>query len=292
MCKNLVEKGEFTAPVLIYNRSIKRAQDLSNRLPAGKTQVVENLADAAAKADVIFTCITNDEVVQEVIGNLVKGDVKGKLFIECSTIHPDATEAVAKSVTDQGAEFVAVPVFGMPTVAEAGNLLAALAGPKAAVDKARPFFKGVMARAEIDFTDEPYRKAATLKVLGNTLISNLVEQLSEAYVVAEKSGLGVEPLKQFVDAMFGGPYTGYSTRMLTGEYWRREEPQFSIDLARKDARHAQSIAQAAGVTMPNIDHAAKQLEKVREHSGPAGDMSGLYGAARVDAGLKFENGDN
>ncbi|OAQ99431.1 hypothetical protein LLEC1_07842, partial [Akanthomyces lecanii] len=65
MCKNIVEKGNLDSPLLIYNRSKQRAIDLSQKLPAGKTEVVESLVDAAGKADIIFTCISNDEAVAE-----------------------------------------------------------------------------------------------------------------------------------------------------------------------------------------------------------------------------------
>lgn len=290
MCKNLVEKGNLDSPLLIYNRSIGRATELSGKLPAGKTEVVESLATAIPRADIIFTCVANDEVVRELITSIIEGsDVTGKLFVECSTIHPETTEAIAKAVTDRGAQFVAAPVFGAPAAADAGQLVGVLAGPKASVDRARPWFKGVMARAEIDLSDQPYGKALTLKVLGNTFILNMVEQLAEAHVVAEKSGLGTQLIHQFVDTMFPGPYAAYSSRMLTGDYYKREEPLFAVDLARKDARHAKSLAEAAGARLRNVEVADAHLAAVKEHSGASGDIAGIYGAARQDAGLKFEN---
>lgn len=292
MCKNLVEKGHLSSPLLLYNRTAERAADLAKKLPAGKARVVESLADGTAQADIIFTCLSDDAAVQDTYEAILQGDVKGKLMIECSTIHPDTTEAVAQSANDCGADFVAAPVFGMPAAAEAGQLIAVLAGPRASVDKARPWFNGVMARAEIDLGDQPYGKATTLKVLGNTFILNLIEQLAEAYTVSEKIGLGTDPLKQLVDMLLGGPYSGYTTRMLTGQYHQMKEPLFAAHLAAKDARHALSVAQAAGARMATVEHALHQLDKVQKHSsqmGRVGDISGLYGAARHDAGLSFEN---
>jgi 3-hydroxyisobutyrate dehydrogenase-like beta-hydroxyacid dehydrogenase len=162
MCKNLVEKGDLDSPLLLYNRSVQRATDLSGRLPAGKTQVVESLDAAAAKADIIFTCLADDEAVRAIIESIIQGDVKGKLFVDCSTIHPETTDAIAKLVASHGAEFVAAPVFGPPALAEAGQLIGVLAGPKPSVERARPYFKGVMAKAEVLFANEPYGKATTL----------------------------------------------------------------------------------------------------------------------------------
>ena len=39
----------------------------------------------------------------------MKGDVRGKLFVDCSTIHPDTTDIVAKSIEARSAQFVACP---------------------------------------------------------------------------------------------------------------------------------------------------------------------------------------
>lgn len=289
MSRNIVQKGNLDSPLLVYNRSTKRTVEFTSTLPEGKTEVVESVADGVSRADVIFSCIANDEAVQELYNTILEVDITGKLFIESSTIHPDTTEAIAKEVVARGAEFVAAPVFGAPAMADAGQLVGVLAGPRASVARAKPWFTGVTSRGEIDLSDEPYGKALTLKVLGNTFILNMVEQLAEAHVVAEKSGLGTDAIQKFVDAIFPGPYAAYSTRMRTGDYYKREEPLFAVDLARKDARHALSLAEAAGARLRNVETADAHLAQLKEHAGPSGDIAGIYGAARKEAGLKFEN---
>jgi 3-hydroxyisobutyrate dehydrogenase-like beta-hydroxyacid dehydrogenase len=289
MCKNLAEKGNLDQPLLIYNRSKPRAVDLSSKIAIGKSEVVESISDGVSKADIIFTCITNDQAVEEAIAAALKGDTNGKVFVECSTIHPDTTEQIAAQVTAQGAEFVAAPVFGAPAMADAGQLIAVLAGPKASVDRVKPYFTGVMGRAVIDMSDEPCRKATTLKVLGNTFVLNLVEQLAEAHVVAEKSGLGTKYMHDFVGTLFPGPYAAYSGRMLSGDYYKREEPLFAVDLARKDAKHAMNIAKSVGARFQNAEIGDAHLAAVKEHAGPKGDIAGIYGAVRVESGLPFEN---
>ncbi|KAF4988827.1 hypothetical protein FGRMN_9532 [Fusarium graminum] len=289
MSKNIVEKGKLDGPLLLYNRSTQRTTDFSATLPAGKTEVITSLADGVSRADIIFSCVANDEAVQETYKTLLESDVKGKLFIESSTIHPETTEALAKDVLAQGAEFVAAPVFGAPAMAEAGQLVGVLAGPATSVAKARPWFKGVTSSSEIDLSDQPYSKALTLKVLGNTFILNMAEQLAEAHVVAEKIGLGTEPIHQLVESIFGGPYAAYSKRMLSGDYHKRDEPLFAVELARKDARHAMSLAKSTGVQLRNVEAADKHLAMAYDHVGSSADMAGIYGAVRKESGLKYEN---
>ena len=178
-------------------------------------------------------------------------------------------------IQEKGGSFVACPVFGAPAMADSGNLVCVLAGDAASVDKIKPYCEGVMGRAVIDFSGQAPSKATLLKIIGNTFISSMVETLSEGHVVAEKSGLGVAQLHQFIETMFPGPYTAYSNRMISGDYYQREEPLFAVDLARKDARHAQAIANEAGMTMKNVQLSDSLLVEVKEHMGARGDIAGM-----------------
>lgn len=289
MCKNLVEKGQLDKPLILYNRTSQRATDLSASLPSGKATVATSISDLVLKSDVIFTCVGDDDAVNSTIDAALQGDAKGKLFVDCSTVHPETTEALAEKVTSAGASFVACPVFGAPAMADHGQLVCVLAGPRESVERVKPYCKGVMGRAHIDFSDQPFAKALLLKVIGNTFILNMVETLSEGHVLAEKSGLGSENLHQFVETMFPGPYAAYSSRMLSGDYHKREEPLFAVDLARKDARHAMALAKSAGTRMRDVEVADEHLKQVKEHRGEKGDIAAIYGAVRKEAGLSFEN---
>ncbi len=289
MCKNLVEKGNLSKPLIIYNRTTRRASDLSSKL--SHSSVATSVEDAVSKSDIIFLCLGDDAAVQDTLMQATQGDVKGKLFVDCSTIHPDTTRKVAKDVEAQGAYFVASPVFGAPTMADAGHLVCVLAGPKEQVERVKPYCDGVMGRAVIDYSGSEPGKATLLKVIGNTFILSMIETISEGHVVAEKTGLGVDDLHQFIEAMFPGPYTAYSNRMRSGDYWQREEPLFSAKLARKDAGHAMAIAEKAGVQMKNVQLADGYLKGVQDHMEERGDIAGIYGAKRAEAGLKFENSE-
>jgi 3-hydroxyisobutyrate dehydrogenase-like beta-hydroxyacid dehydrogenase len=117
----------------------------------------------------------------------------------------------------------------------------------------------------------------------------MVQTISEGQVVAEKTRPGVDTLHQFLEAMFPGPYAAHSNRTKSGDYYKGGEPLFAVDLALKDARHAQALANKAGVHMKNVEMAKESLKAVKEHMGARGDIAGIYGAKRVEAGLKFEN---
>ncbi|QDS69417.1 hypothetical protein FKW77_005151 [Venturia effusa] len=289
MCKNLVEKGHLSLPLIIFNRTRKRADDLSSKLGREKTKVAFTVEDAVKDSDIIFTCVGDDQAINDTIDAALKTNVNGKLFVDCSTVHPDTTNGLGERIESAGAEFVACPVFGAPAMADNGQLVCVLAGPASAVEKVKPYTTGVMGRANIDLSDQPYGKATLLKVIGNTFILSMVETLSEGHTIAEKSGLGNDNLHKFIETMFPGPYAAYSGRMMSGDYHKREEPLFAVDLARKDARHAMALAKTSGCRMKNVEVADSHLADVKAEMGERGDISSIYGAVRKEGGLPFNN---
>ncbi|KKY22021.1 putative 6-phosphogluconate dehydrogenase 2 [Diplodia seriata] len=308
MCSNLVEKGNLAKPLIIFNRTKKRADDLSAKLPSGKSTVVSSVQDAVRQADIIFTCVGDDKAINETIDSALEGDVNGKLFVDCSTVHPETSDALAKRITAKGAGFVAGPgeytisihpigatlyicaLFGAPAMADAGQLIFVLAGEASWIEKVKPYTTGVMGKSVIDFSGQAHGKATLLKVIGNTFVFNMIEALSVGHTLAEKSGLGTDNLHQFIETMFPGPYTAYSNRMRSGDYYKREEPLFQVDLARKDARHALSLAESSGAKVRAVEVIDSHLEGVQKACGAKGDVAGIYGAVRQESGLPFENG--
>lgn len=287
MCANLVEKGNLTEPLQIYNRTVSKAEALSKKI--GHSTVASSIDDLVSKSDIIFYCLGDDQSVLDQVDTILKTSVKGKILVDCSTIHPDTTRKEDETIRKAGGEFVAMPVFGAPPMADSGQLVCVLAGPKTVVETIKPYCEGVMGRAIIDLSDQDPGKASMLKIIGNTFILSMVTTLSEGYSMAEKTGLGVKELQQFVDTMFSAPYTPYSNRMLSGDYYKREEPLFAVDLARKDARHVKKLAADAGMRHRIVEIADEYLAKVKEHSGEKGDMPAIYGAKRQESGLKYEN---
>lgn len=109
MSKNLVEKGNLDKPLILWNRTKKRADDLAATLGSSKTKVADTINDAAKEADIIFMCLGDDASVHATVDKILEEDVKGKLVVDCSTVHPDTTNALEKKITEKGAEFVGMP---------------------------------------------------------------------------------------------------------------------------------------------------------------------------------------
>jgi 3-hydroxyisobutyrate dehydrogenase-like beta-hydroxyacid dehydrogenase len=295
MSSNIAHKGPQTGPLLLYNRTITRATAHASTLP--NTAVANTLAEAITPSSLIFTCVGDDEALLSIITSILNDEslnLQSKIFIDCSTVHPDTSRKIETLLSARGADFIACPVFGAPSMADAGQLVVVPAGKRGVIDKVQGFFDGVVAKQTIDLAggsgeDIDVGRAGVLKVLGNSFILNTVGVLAEALVGAEVSGLGVGHLKEFLEIFAPGAFVNYAERMTGGDYWKREEPLFAVDLARKDLRHVQGIAGEGGLRMRNVEVMDGLLQVVKEEKGESGDIAGVYGAVRKGAGLEYEN---
>jgi 3-hydroxyisobutyrate dehydrogenase-like beta-hydroxyacid dehydrogenase len=288
IAKNLVAKSkDAELPLILWNRTKGKADELSKQIGTSKTQVASTVEEAVLPSDIVWTCVGDDKADLAVYEAAMAVDVKGKLFVDCSTVHPETTDRITEMCKAAGAEFVACPVFGPPAAAEAGKLICVPSGPKASIDRLLPFTIDVIARENIIFADAPPSKSSLLKITGNTFILTLVSNLAEALPFAEKSGLGINELGQFIKLMLPGAYDGYFERMKNGDYYKKE-PGFTVDLALKDANHAIKLAEDCGVKLQGVEVARGHLQAAKDIQGERADMASQYGAVRKESGLPYE----
>ena len=289
MIQNLIAKGPLTKPLLIHNRTPARSEALVAKLGSTKLSISSSVEDLVSKSDIILTCLGDDPAVLDNYQRATSQvDVKGKLFIDCSTVHPKTTNSLDELVRSKGARFIASPVFGAPAAADAGHLVFVLASNDAsAIDTFLPYIKGIMGRSVIRLDGKPPGTATLLKLSGNHFILAMVLVISESLVLASKSGLGKDAILAFLQEFFPGPYVKYAERMIAGDYIR-EEPLFQVDLALKDARHAMNLAKEQGIQLGVLEEAERQLLTVKKECGEKGDLAGIYGAKRVQSGLPYK----
>ncbi|KAJ5175943.1 uncharacterized protein N7482_001820 [Penicillium canariense] len=292
---NIAHKGPQSS-LILYNRTTSRATEHAQKLD-GKATVATSLTEAVQASDLIFICVGDDPAVDSITETILadkETDLSTKTFIDCSTVHPDTSRRTEAAYEARGAAFVACPVFGAPVMADAGQMIVVPAGKQSAIAKAKPFFEGVIAKATIDLSDGTgadidVGRASTLKVLGNSFLLNTVGVLAETLTAAETAGLGTGPFRQWLELFNPGPFAKYADRMISGDYYQREEPLFAVDLARKDLRHASDVAKAGGQRLRNVEVTDQFLQELKAEKGEKGDIAAVYGVARKSAGMKFEN---
>ena len=102
-------KAGLRFPLILYNRTRQRAEEHNSKI--GHTVVATDLAELVSTCDVIWTCLEDEKAVFEIFAQILKLDLGGKLFVECSTILPNATRQLAQQLQDGGADLVAMPGY-------------------------------------------------------------------------------------------------------------------------------------------------------------------------------------
>jgi len=116
--------------MMVWNRSADKARSLG--LPVAATP--QALASAC---EMVISILTDANAVDQVYGEMLKADVKGKLFIEMSTVRPDVQKALSQKVLSRGARLVECPVGGTIGPAKEGKLFGFAGGevPRVPADR-------------------------------------------------------------------------------------------------------------------------------------------------------------
>jgi 3-hydroxyisobutyrate dehydrogenase-like beta-hydroxyacid dehydrogenase len=144
MVSNIAKKALLTSPILVHNRTISRAEEFVKSLPPGRAVVCSDLSDGVQKADIIFSCLGDDKAILETYeSKMIPYATKGKLFVDCSTVAPETATTLQQKLAEKGASYCAMPVFGAPIMADAGQLVPVFAGDKEDLEKLKPYLEGV-----------------------------------------------------------------------------------------------------------------------------------------------------
>src|SRR5438309_1628174 len=115
----------------VWNRTAVKARGLG-------LDVADSATRLADVSETLISILTDAAAIESVYGQLLAGDVKGKLFIEMSTVRPDTERRLAEKVKAKGAAFVECPVGGTVGPAKEGKLFGFAGGEAADVARARP----------------------------------------------------------------------------------------------------------------------------------------------------------
>jgi 3-hydroxyisobutyrate dehydrogenase-like beta-hydroxyacid dehydrogenase len=243
MARNLIKAG-FTT--IVYNRTRNRAEELR---PLGAT-VAETPAQAASSADVLITMLADDHALEEVIfgsGNAIQALPAGATHISMSTISVALSGRLAAAHRERQQNYVSAPVFGRPEAAAAAKLFIVAAGSRQQLERCQPLFDAMGQRTFTVGDNAP--SANVIKLLGNFLISNVIESLGEAFALARKSGIDLNTfLDVLTGTLFNAPvYKTYGGLIAQEKF---EPAGFKLLLGLKDCRLVLAAAEEAAVPMP------------------------------------------
>ena len=235
-------------------------------LEAGATSAPTPAA-LAAGAEAVITILTDAAAIQDVYNGergLLSGDVRGKLFIEMSTVQPETEVALARQVAATGADLVECPVGGTVGPALSGKLLGLVGGTAEAVERARPVIDQLCRRAD---HVGPVGAGASMKLAINLPLAVFWQSFGEAYALCRH--LGADPA--WVVELFSETSGGTNVLKARGSAVAAAlktnhsgSATFDCDSIRKDLRTMVAEATSRGISLPLAERTLAVYDEASE----------------------------
>jgi 3-hydroxyisobutyrate dehydrogenase len=230
MARNLAKTG----PLVVWNRTPKSITGATTATDA---------ADLFARCDTVILMLSDEVAISAVLATVALAD---HTIVNMATIAPEASLALAARLAAAGARYVEAPVSGSRRPAEAGTLVAMLAGDDAAT--IAPLL-APMCRETVICGAVP--SALRMKLAVNLFLITMVTGLVEAMHFGERHGLDLAQLVHILDA---GPMASDVSRvkaakLLAGDF----SLQAGITDVLKNSRLVAEAARAATIASPLLD---------------------------------------
>jgi 3-hydroxyisobutyrate dehydrogenase len=277
LARRLIEAG---CDVAVYNRTAAKAEPL---IALGAT-AAGSIAELGSREIVFASLGSSDDLVAALLGpdGLMSGPTVPKVVVDCSTVSAEASARVRAEIAGRGTALLAAPVMGNPKVVRAGQMTAAVSGPRDAFDLAVPYLdllgKGVTYVGDGE-------AARTVKLCHNLLLGVVAQSLAEITVLAEKSGISRQAFLDCLNkSVMGSLFTGYKTPAYVNLDF---EPTFTATLLRKDFDLGLAAARDHEVPMPVAATVHQLIQGLVGRGYGDADFAALLRQQADSAGLRL-----
>jgi 3-hydroxyisobutyrate dehydrogenase len=244
MALNLARAG---TQLTVWNRSAGRCESLR---AAGAT-VATNPAELFERTCVVCLMLVDGDAIDTVLGrgtSQFSANVARHTIVQMGTTSPDYSRGLEADIRNAGGIYVEAPVSGSRKPAEAGQLVAMLAGDDAAIERVRPLLEPMCRQMMVC---GPVPNGLLMKLAVNLFLMTTVTGLAEAAHFAERHGLDLQKFRAIVDA---GQMSSDTSRVKILKLVMRDfAVQGSITNAQKVNRLIAQAARETGIASPLLD---------------------------------------
>ena len=266
MAANLVRAGFDVAG---YNRSSAAV----DRLVVAGGRAGGSVSDVVKDADIVITMLPDTPDVAAVAlgeGGIIDAGHPGLLFIDMSTIQPQAARAMALAARDKGIHALDAPVSGGEQGAIDGALSIMVGGHAADVERAGPVLDALGATI---VHVGPAGAGQTVKAANQLVVAGIIELVAEAIVLLEATGVDAAAgLRVLAGGLAGNKVLDRKAGSMLA---RQFAPGFRVDLHHKDLGIALSVARDAGVVVPVGAQVAQLMAALRAQGDGSLDHTAL-----------------
>jgi 3-hydroxyisobutyrate dehydrogenase-like beta-hydroxyacid dehydrogenase len=240
MCRNLARKSGQRVICHDINPEPVR------RLAEHGAEAAADIAELMRVSDVVMMCLPSGKAVTDLVARLLPHVRSGQIFVDLSTSGVDVARTSEQQFQQKGARFIDAPIARTRQAANDGTLLIMVGGDPTCLEDVR----SLLACLATDIMHCGSIGAGQItKILNNMVMFQTGLALSEAFVIAKRSGF--DPARIF-DTISKGSGDSFALRnhgmkaILPGEF---PERAFSVQYARKDLSYALAMAAELGVPM-------------------------------------------
>jgi 3-hydroxyisobutyrate dehydrogenase len=239
--------------IMVWNRSRDKAQATGFR-------VAESPAALAQASEAVISILSDAAAVESVFARMLEGDVKGKLFIEMSTVRPGVTQRLSTRVRGKGAAFVECPVGGTIGPAKEGKLFGFVGGEAGDVGRARPLLEQMCRRAE---HLGPAGAGASMKLAINLPLIVYWQALGEAISLVKDLGLDPQRLMDILADTSGAPsmMKNRAPAVAAALAGKDNPVTVNVDTLKKDLGEMVAEAHSRGFSAPVTERALECFDR-------------------------------
>ena len=257
----------------IFNRSPGRVKKWQEANPGLAARVASSPADAAKDADVVLTCVGNDDDLADVVlgpQGVFASLRQGGTFIDHTTVSAKIARQIAVEARDKQVHCIDAPMTGSQIGAENGTLTLMCGGRADAMEAGRAVMEVYSSRIV------HVGKAGagqTAKMVNQICIAGVVAGLAEAVRFAQAEHLDMDKV---YEAISGGAAQSWQM----DNRWKTMAEDsfdfgFAIDWMRKDLGLAMDEGRGIGVSLPITALVNQFYADVQAQGGGRQDTSAL-----------------
>ncbi|WP_413733909.1 NAD(P)-dependent oxidoreductase [Sodalis sp. RH21] len=226
-------------------------------------EAARDIPDATHDADIVISMLPDTPQVQDVVrgvGGLLANPPRGKLFVDMSTIAPQATREMSEALAAAGVIMLDAPVSGGPAGAKNAALTIMVGGDAAGFARAEPFLRAM--GTTINHVGQS-GAGQTVKLCNQLICGINIQAICEALALGRAYGID---LAQMREVLLGGSAASWmldklGMAMIDGD----TSAGFRIDLMMKDLRLVLEAAQKHPVPLPATALVATQYQDAQAH---------------------------
>ena len=252
MVRRLVSRGWQVA---VWNLEPERYAEVKD------VTVLDGPHQVREASDIVIFCVLNGDAVEACCfgpKGLARAKSGASLLIDCSTINPDRTLALAGRLKAEiGMGWIDAPISGGPAAAGEGNLTIMMGGDEADIAQAMP----VLADIATNLTHIGALGAGqTAKIINQAIVGVGYVLMAEALALAEAAGIDAARLPQ---ALAGGMADSTVLKRIYPQQQARDydPPRGYARQLDKDLKNVLAFVQELKLDLPLVARAAARYHE-------------------------------